>query len=71
MLSIEFDKNPDQFAKSFSIDASLDDPCQDPEKDTDIMLTSPLSPIGEADEDDAMTSHSKVWTLTDEYVLLQ
>ena len=63
MLSKEFDKNPDEFARSFSMDVSLDDPSQGPEKDPAVMLTSPLSPIGEADEDDAseaMTPHTKV-----------
>ncbi len=67
MLSKEFDRNPDEFAKSFSIDSSLDNPPSlDTPEDNDQILVpnTPLEPIGEVDEDfiisEPISPHQKV-----------
>ena len=56
-LSKEFDKNRDEFARSFSEDKSLDEiePYEElgeEENPVNLVPVAPLSPIGESDEDE-------------------
>ena len=66
-LSKEFDKNRDEFARSFSDDRSLDDvepyvELGEEENPVNYVPTDPLSPIGESDEDERRASPSEAQT---------
>ncbi len=71
MLSQEFDKNPDEFAKNFRVDSFRDEQCSEERPEDDeprFIATTPLEPIGEEDED-SLTEPTSPFNKVDLYII--